>query len=133
LFQGSTTPAQLACCIALGVFCGILPVWGFQGALALVLAQRLKLSRVLALLASNISMPIFVPVIVYLSILTGHAVVTGEIDPTLAVDSLDPALAGAYAVEYFVGSAVFAVIASAIAAFITFALSFAGLRMWRSE
>ena len=54
-----------------GVFMGIFPVWGFQLVIAIALAFLLKLNKVLVILAANISIPPMIPLILFLSHLTG--------------------------------------------------------------
>jgi glycosyltransferase involved in cell wall biosynthesis len=58
--------------VGLGLFMGIAPFWGFQIALTLLLAHLLKASKTIAVLASNISMPVMIPPIVYASLLLGR-------------------------------------------------------------
>lgn len=129
LLQESLTPASFSACIGVGVFCGIVPVWGFQTALALILAQRLGLSRALTVLASNVSMPAFMPIILYLSLLTGHVVLNAELDFTLSLDSMTLASTGTYALEYLVGSILFAGLAGVTAAYLSFGVSSRFLKM----
>lgn len=50
---------------------GIIPVWGFQLAIAITLAFLLRLNKVLVILAANISLPPMIPLILFLSHLTG--------------------------------------------------------------
>lgn len=57
--------------IALGVFMGIVPLWGFQILSAIALAHLLKLNKVLVVLASNISIPPMFPFILFFSYQTG--------------------------------------------------------------
>lgn len=57
--------------IALGVFMGIMPVWGWQMAIALALAILLKLNKAITLVASNISIPPMIPFILLGSYYTG--------------------------------------------------------------
>lgn len=57
--------------MAFGVFMGIVPVWGFQLAIAITLAFLLRLNKVLVILAANISIPPMIPLILFLSHLTG--------------------------------------------------------------
>jgi glycosyltransferase involved in cell wall biosynthesis len=57
--------------VALGVFMGIAPVWGWQMAIAMALAILLKLNKAITLVASNISIPPLVPFILFASYLTG--------------------------------------------------------------
>ncbi len=60
--------------LGFGVFMGIIPVWGFQMIIATFFAHVFKLNKVMTLLASNVSFPPFIPVVMYLSLLTGKFV-----------------------------------------------------------
>lgn len=60
--------------IALGIFMGIVPIWGFQLITALTLAHIFKLSKFLVAVAANISIPPMIPLILYLSYVTGGIV-----------------------------------------------------------
>jgi uncharacterized protein (DUF2062 family) len=53
--------------IAFGVFMGIVPIWGFQLAIAIFLAIVLKLNKGLVIIAANISIPPMIPLIIFLS------------------------------------------------------------------
>jgi uncharacterized protein (DUF2062 family) len=50
---------------------GIVPIWGFQLAVGIPLAFLLRLNKVLFILAANISIPPMIPLILFLSHLTG--------------------------------------------------------------
>ena len=58
--------------VGFGVFMGIVPIWGFQMAVALVLAAIFRLNKALTIIASNISIPPMIPLIVFLSYLLGR-------------------------------------------------------------
>jgi glycosyltransferase involved in cell wall biosynthesis len=60
-----------AASVGLGVFMGIAPVWGWQMAIALVLAALLRLNKAITLIASNISIPPMIPLIIFGSYMTG--------------------------------------------------------------
>ena len=53
--------------IAFGLFMGIVPIWGFQLAVAIPLAFFFKLNRAMVILAANISIPPMIPLILFLS------------------------------------------------------------------
>jgi uncharacterized protein (DUF2062 family) len=57
--------------VAFGIFMGIVPLWGFQMAIAITFAFLLRLNKVLVILAANISIPPMIPLILFLSHLTG--------------------------------------------------------------
>jgi glycosyltransferase involved in cell wall biosynthesis len=62
---------QIALAIALGIFMGIVPLWGFQLILAIALAHLFGLSKLLTSVAANISIPPMIPLILYFSYVTG--------------------------------------------------------------
>ncbi len=72
LFNKNESFLKKSASIGFGVFMGIVPLWGFQMAVALVLAALLRLNKALTLIASNISIPPMIPLIVFLSFLLGR-------------------------------------------------------------
>jgi uncharacterized protein (DUF2062 family) len=50
---------------------GIVPIWGFQMVVAIALAILFRLNKVIVILAANISIPPMIPLVIYLSHLTG--------------------------------------------------------------
>lgn len=50
---------------------GIVPVWGFQLALAIALSFLFRLNKALVIIAANISIPPMIPLILFLSHYTG--------------------------------------------------------------
>jgi len=69
--QNSDSKEKKALSIGLGVFIGISPLWGFQTVLVIFLALTLKLNKVIAFTFSNVSLPIFIPFIIYGSFQVG--------------------------------------------------------------
>jgi len=122
IIQESVTPIQFATCVGIGVFCGILPIWGFQGAAAIALAGAFKLSRTLAFLASNISIPILMPFILYFSLYTGQFLMYGNNDLLLSLTDLPEGWQRTYALQYIFGSIGFSFIAGLLSTLIAFVL-----------
>lgn len=92
-----------AASIALGVFIGISPFWGFQTVLVLALAMLLRLNKVIAFAFSNVSFPPFIPFIIYGSLQLGSYFVTS--DATLSFDkSLTFSDVKANLLQYVIGS-----------------------------
>jgi uncharacterized protein (DUF2062 family) len=56
---------------AIGVFLGILPIWGFQTLVGISLAVAFKLNKALVLIFSHISLPPLLPLVVFLSYRAG--------------------------------------------------------------
>jgi uncharacterized protein (DUF2062 family) len=71
LFHPDDSPSKKAASIGLGVFMGIVPIWGFQLVTAIALSVLLRLNKALVILAANISLPPLIPFILYGSHLTG--------------------------------------------------------------
>jgi len=98
--------SKLALSLGLGVCCGILPIWGFQLAIAVTAAHVLRLNKALALLGGNVSFPAAIPFILYASLATGRILLGAEDDA-----SLDIASSWTFAREYLVGSVALAALA----------------------
>jgi len=60
-----------AASIGFGFFMGIVPIWGFQLIVGISLAMLFRLNKALVILAAHISIPPMVPVILFVSHLTG--------------------------------------------------------------
>jgi len=63
---------RIALSVGLGLFMGLAPIWGFQIAAVLLVAHATGLSKPVALVASHISVPVFIPAILYASLLLGR-------------------------------------------------------------
>ncbi len=64
--------------IAFGLFMGIVPIWGFQLAVAIPLAFLFRLNKAMVILAANISIPPMIPLILFLSYRTGALWINGQ-------------------------------------------------------
>ncbi|WP_072989791.1 DUF2062 domain-containing protein [Pseudozobellia thermophila] len=65
ILSSQDPPKKKAASIALGLFVGLSPFWGFQTLLVLGGAFLLKLNKPIAFAFSNVSLPPFIPFIVY--------------------------------------------------------------------
>jgi len=90
---------------------GIVPIWGFQLITAIALAHIIKLSKFLVAVAANISIPPMIPIILFLSYITGGIVLgtgsnihfTGDITIKTFENNI---------FQYIIGSIVFAAVFS---------------------
>ena len=71
ILQSKDSNIKKSFSIALGVFIGISPFWGFQTVLVLVLSSILKLNKVISFAFSNISFPPLIPFVIYGSLKMG--------------------------------------------------------------
>lgn len=72
-FLGSyDSPRKKALSIALGVFIGLSPFWGFHTVIVIFLAIFFNLNKAIAFAFSNVSLPPFIPFILYASSKVGQ-------------------------------------------------------------
>jgi uncharacterized protein (DUF2062 family) len=115
-------PLHLSLAVGLGLFFGILPVWGLQTVMALALAHRWRLNLAITLLACNISLPPMVPFILYAATALGHWLFTGEL-LTIALGEMTMARAREFVWQWLVGSMVLAVVASGLGTVVTYVIA----------
>ncbi len=122
IIHNKDSDAKITLSVMLGMFMGIAPFWGYQMGLALVLAMALKLNKVVTLVASNISIPPMIPVIVYLSYLFGGFVYKYDIVDLAYSSSITLRDVKYNVVQYVIGSFVFASAMAVVFGLITFIL-----------
>ncbi|MGD0583275.1 MAG: DUF2062 domain-containing protein [Bacteroidales bacterium] len=115
----SNTNISLA--IALGIFTGILPIWGFQLIAAVALAHLFRLSKLITSVAANISIPPMIPIILYLSYVTGGIVMNNrnaiKFSSNITLKSFENNL-----MQYITGSIALSIIMSIFAALLSFTI-----------
>ncbi len=112
--------ARLTAAIMLGIFMGIIPIWGYQMIVAFAIAHLLKLNKILTLVASNISIPPMLPFLIYGSYITGCKVLQVPIELTLSNITLESVKHSL--LPYIVGSIVFAALCSVVVGAVALAL-----------
>ena len=83
LLGSQDSPRKKAFSIALGVFIGLSPFWGFHTLIVIFLAIFLNLNKVIAFAFSNVSFPPFIPFILYASSKMGQYVLGVEYSYTM--------------------------------------------------
>lgn len=111
---------RIAGAVMLGVFMGIVPVWGYQMALAFLLAHLLKLNKVITLVASNISIPPMIPLILFGSYATGAWLLGRALN--FSVENMSVEFVMNSLVQYVLGSIVFAVACGLAAGLVCYTL-----------
>lgn len=113
------SPKVKSASLALGVFIGIIPIWGFQTIAALGIATALKLNKLLTFAATNISIPPMIPLIVIAALKIGSIVLNTEVD-----DSEVSSIANFknHLIEYILGSFILAVFSALLVGFISYFL-----------
>lgn len=112
---------RMAAAVAWGVAWGIMPVWGWQGILAVVSGHFLRLNKVVTFAATNISIPPMIPFILFGSYVLGGWILGRPILIALHNISVE-SLVGSVA-QYLVGSVALAALCG-VAAYGLFRLIF---------
>lgn len=96
--------------VTVGVFFGIVPIWGYQLVSAIAAAYFLKLNKAIVILAANISIPIILPAILYASLKTGELITGQESTITLKNINLENIKLNLYV--YLTGACVLSLVLS---------------------
>ncbi|WP_337967972.1 DUF2062 domain-containing protein [uncultured Flavobacterium sp.] len=107
ILESSDSNFKKSAAIALGIFIGISPFWGFQTILLFTFAALFKLNKVIAYLASNVSFPPFIPFVIYGSLKMGSYFVSNDapliLDSSITLNDIQK-----NATQYIVGSLILA-------------------------
>ena len=106
--------------IALGIFIGVSPFWGFHTVLALSLATIFKLNKFLTFVFSQISLAPFIPFIIGISMYFGSFFVEGKTD--FSHQELNLEMIKHNLLQYIIGSFIFAALISFCTGFIFYYL-----------
>ncbi|MEI6122998.1 MAG: DUF2062 domain-containing protein [Bacteroidota bacterium] len=122
IIQNKDSDMKITFSVMLGLFLGIAPFWGWQMAIALVLAMLFKLNRMITLVASNISIPPMIPVIIYLSYLFGGFVYKYDVVYLKYSSNITLMAIKINLIQYLIGSVIFATAISLGLGFIIYIL-----------
>jgi glycosyltransferase involved in cell wall biosynthesis len=128
IIQTKDSNPKLVASVILGVFMGVVPIWGWQLVAAIALAYILRLNRLIVIVSANISIPPMIPFILYFSYITGGFVLGSGFDNSLSGRQVDFKFISNNLLQYVTGSIVFAVFLSLLIGLITYIL----LRIFRT-
>ena len=111
--------SRLAAAVGLGLFFGILPIYGFQIMVGAAVAHQLRLNKATLLLASHISIPPVVPFILYGSMVLGHWIFTGQ-SLDISPHQITKGLTLEHFVEWIVGSVALGVAVGLVGTILTY-------------
>jgi uncharacterized protein (DUF2062 family) len=108
---------------------GIVPLWGFQMLIAIAVSIYYRLNKALVLIAANISVPPLIPLVIYLSHVTGKiwmgkAARSLSFDKELTLQDIQTDL-----VQYALGAVTLAILSGLFFGAITFIL----LKIFRAK
>ncbi|MEC3879340.1 DUF2062 domain-containing protein [Parapedobacter sp. 10938] len=116
LLHSADSPLKKASSVALGVWVGLSPFWGFHTVLVLFLAVVLRLNKLIAFAFSNVSLPPLIPFIIYACLQIGIALLgTPAVDGFhwQDIDTYRPFIQQ-HLQEYVLGSLVLATASAAV-------------------
>lgn len=116
LIHSSESNLRMACSMGWGVFCGIVPLWGYQMIFAFATAHLMRLNKIVAVVFSNVSIPPMIPLILFGSLWTGARLLGEEI--AFSFREVDFALLANFMKQYLVGSVVLAAVAGCVVALV---------------
>jgi glycosyltransferase involved in cell wall biosynthesis len=122
LIRSHETPSVKAWSMAVGVFFGITPFWGFQIWFVIFFAWFFKLNKALSILASNISIPPMIPFIVFASYQAGRIWLGGNAMSLSFSENMKAEMIGKNFLQYVVGSFTLAAFVAAVVWLITYVI-----------
>jgi len=128
--SANSSPKRAASSISLGIFFGLLPIYGFQVISLMALSFILRLNRPLAFLGVSISSPPFLPFVIAAAIAVGKMVVPPSLTIAAAHFKYGAIINGG--INWFFGSIVLAVALSVAGWFVGY-FSFVNLQKARSQ
>ena len=128
ILKSGEPPSLKAMSVAVGVFFGLSPLWGFHTLLGIGAAILFRLNKPITIIAANISLPPLIPFIIFF----GHefgALMLGKnaIHLSLKNEISLQTIAASY-FQYFIGSFALAAIVATLLGLITYSLL-----MWRKR
>ncbi len=115
VIHSSDSNVRMAAAMGWGVFCGIIPFWGYQMIFAGFSAHLMKLNKIVAVVFSNVSIPPMIPFILYGSMALGALLLNIENVFVIDTISLDSVSKGLW--QYIIGSFTLATL-SALSVFV---------------
>ncbi|GAA3723654.1 DUF2062 domain-containing protein [Flavobacterium ginsengisoli] len=121
ILESNDSNFKKSAAIALGIFIGLSPFWGFQTILLFTFAALFRLNKVIAYLTSNVSFPPFIPFIIYASLQVGSIFVSSDaplvLDSSITLDDIQK-----NATQYIVGSLILATVSALSVGLISYLL-----------
>ena len=114
--------SKLAMSVALGLFIGVTPIWGWQIVTTFGLAHLFKLNKFVAVTVSNISLPPMLPFIIFLSYLLGGWVMGVEMSNLHYIHGLGFQWIKENLIQYLLGSLILGSLLSLVLGPVTYIL-----------
>ena len=113
-YNSSETNIRLSITVGVGIFTGIIPIWGFQTILAILLSFIFRLNKIIMLTVSNFSQPPMTPFIIFGSFLLGGLFINSDAGMFHFTSTTDYEFIKNNLLQYVVGSIILAVLLALI-------------------
>ena len=114
--------SKLAMSVALGLFVGVTPIWGWQIVTTFGLAHLFKLNKFVAVTFSNISLPPMLPFIIFLSYMLGGWVMGVEMSNLHYIHGLGFQWIKENLIQYLLGSLILGFLLSLVLGHVAYIL-----------
>jgi glycosyltransferase involved in cell wall biosynthesis len=121
ILESNDSRSKKSFSMALGVFWGIIPLWGFQTLGVISSAYILRLNKLIAFTFSNVSLPPFIPFIIFGSLKVGGLFVQNPVS-VFSSESLSMDFVKKHLQQYVIGSSILAVVSAALVGILGFLL-----------
>jgi len=115
--------------VMFGIFMGIIPIWGYQLIAAIALSHLFRLNKVIVIVAANISITPMLPIILYLSYVTGAYILNINSGSMSDITNITFAFIKNNLFQYIIGSIVFAFLSSIFFGLVVFIM----LKLFRKQ
>lgn len=124
LLQSKDSKRKKSLSVALGIFIGISPFWGFHTLLVFLLAFAFRLNKLIAFAFSNISLPPFIPFILYASFRIGSLILGQDHRALFRPEAFDSysSLISRHLAVYIAGSLILAAGSAVVAGILSYFL-----------
>lgn len=122
ILQAKDSNVKISKAVGFGFFMGIVPIWGWQTITALALSHYFKLNKAIVILAANISIPPFLPFILFGSFYTGALVLGNDLNLLHFTSDISFKSVTTDLLQYIIGSIVLAISAGLVSFGITYVL-----------
>ena len=121
VIHSSDSNGRMAFSVSLGVFMGIAPIWGWQMIVAVSVAHFFKLNKAITLIASNISLPPMIPVLLYMSYRAG-GIIMGNSSNFVSLSNISFTTVKNDLLQYVLGALSFGIVMAIASGILTFIL-----------
>ena len=120
LISSRESNLRLSVTVSVGVFSGIIPIWGFQTILTIILSFVFRLNKIIMITVSNFSQPPVTPFIILGSFLLGGLFLKTDTAMFINTSNANYELIKNNVLQYVLGSIVLAILLAVLSGITTY-------------